>query len=399
MAEKPNKRKIKSRKRLTEQERYQIEYMWNQEQLTQVEIANRIGITQSSLSRELQRGNTIDLSNFDRRTLSALDSHARIQYSAQRAQYIVMKNRTKLTGRTRLNDDVKEMIEHWINVEHWTADQIVAANVLDIEVSAETIRSWARKGLINVRQHRHRRSLTPKEQVIAETQRARQREIHRLREELKLKGVLVRHSIYDRSELANSRKQFGHWEIDLVMPAKMNNNKYLDTSAIMTFTERKTRYTALVLVPSKQAADVVAAFDVFWQRYGQAVRSITADNGSEFISFEFMRHVQKDLKVKLYYATPSAPQQRGSNENRNRKLREFYPKGTTFKDLKQAQLDAVADKMNNMPLTQALNGNQPIKLFTKEYNKMQRYRRAYEKRKQKMLEKKLAQDNTLDDAR
>ena len=58
----------------------------------------------------------------------------------------------------------------------------------------------------------------------------------------------------------------------------------------------------------------------------------------------------------------------------------------SFRDVKQRQLDAVASKMNDMPLRQALDGNRPTVVFAKEYKTMQRYRRAYEKRKQKMLE-------------
>jgi IS30 family transposase len=130
------------------------------------------------------------------------------------------------------------------------------------------------------------------------------------------------------------------------------------------------------------------AFRLFYERYGKAVRTITADNGSEFISWDFLEYVQKELKIKLYYATPSSPQQRGSNENRNRKLRDWYPKGTSFKDVKQRQLDEVASKMNAMPLRQALDGKRPMVVFEQEYKAMQRYRRAYEKRKQRMLEER-----------
>ncbi|MBZ5989023.1 IS30 family transposase, partial [Leuconostoc gasicomitatum] len=247
----------------------------------------------------------------------------------------------------------------------------------------------ARKGLIDIRKHKyHRQNGTPKERAVAQTRRAKEREIARLREQLKNDGELVRHSIFDRSQVVESRKQFGHWEIDLVLPAKMNNQRYQDTTAIMTFTERKTRFTALVLVRSKKSSDMVEAFKLFYERYGKAVRTITADNGSEFISWDFLEYVQKELKIKLYYATPSSPQQRGSNENRNRKLRDWYPKGTSFKDVKQRQLDEVASKMNAMPLRQALDGKRPMVVFEQEYKAMQRYRRAYEKRKQRMLEVK-----------
>lgn len=78
---------------------------------------------------------------------------------------------------------------------------------------------------------------------LAKNQRARQREIARLRENLQKSGELVRHSIYDRSSVVAKRKQFGHWEIDLVLPMKKNNGQYQDHSAIMMVVERKTRFT------------------------------------------------------------------------------------------------------------------------------------------------------------
>lgn len=132
---------------------------------------------------------------------------------------------------------------------------------------------------------------------------------------------------------------------------------------------------------------MIEAFKLIYERYGKAVRTITADNGSEFISWDFLEYVQKELKIKLYYCTPSSPHQRGSNENRNGKLRDWFPKGTSFKPVKQRQLDEVSDKMNAMPMRIALQGKSPIELFDKEYKTMQRYRRAYEKRKLKQRSK------------
>ncbi|MCK8605773.1 IS30 family transposase [Leuconostoc citreum] len=390
--EKQRKRKFKAR--MTENDRYMIEYLWNTEKMSQSDIARKLGRSQSSIARELNKGNTLDFDNLDRRTLLNMDIHARIKYSAQRAQFMTLQSQPTVGQGLKLTDDVKDMIEYWINVEHWTPEQIIAGKVLDIDISVSSIYNWERRGLIEIKKHKYHTKHTPKERQMIESRRAKQREIHRLREELKHKGELVRHSIYERSQVVDKRKQFAHWEIDLVLPSKMNNKRYLDTTAIMTFTERKTRFTALSLVKSKHTSDVLDAFKVFWEKYGKAVRTITADNGSEFISWDFLEHVQKDLGVKLYYATPSAPQQRGTNKNRNRKLRDWYPKGTSFKDVTQQQLDEVAFKMNNLPLTRALDGKRPLDVFDSEYKTMQRYRRAYEKRKLKMLEeKKASQDN------
>ncbi|MGR8828623.1 IS30 family transposase [Leuconostoc citreum] len=379
--ETPKKRKRQPH--INENQRHMIEYLWNIEKMTQADIARRLGYTPSSILRELHRGNTLDFSHLDRRTLLNMDIHARIKYSAQRGQYIATKKRFRMGQGLLLTPELKELIEHWINVEHWTPEQI-AGNVQDVDVSSSTIRDWSKRGLINIRTHKyHRQDGSPKQRELAKNQRARQREIARLRENLQKSGELVRHSIYDRSPVVAKRKQFGHWEIDLVLPMKQNNGQYQDHSAIMTIVERKTRFYALIKVKSKQSKDMIEAFKLFYERYGKAVRTITADNGSEFISWDFLEYVQKELKIKLYYCTPSSPHQRGSNENRNGKLRDWFPKGTSFKPVRQKQLDEVADKMNAMPMRIALQGKSPIELFDTEYKTMQRYRRAYEKRKLK----------------
>ncbi len=78
--------KRKCQPRLNENQRHMIEYLWNIEKMTQADIARRLGYTPSSILRELHRGNTLDFSHLDRRTLLNMDIHARIKYSAQRGQ-------------------------------------------------------------------------------------------------------------------------------------------------------------------------------------------------------------------------------------------------------------------------------------------------------------------------
>lgn len=382
-----NEQKRQSRKRISENERYMIEHLWNNEHWSQVEIGRKLGFSQGTIGRELQRGNVLDFTYLDRRTLLNMNIYARIKYSAMRGQYVAIKNKSQVGLQTLLTPQLKELIETWVNVEHWTPEQI-AGNVQDVDVSASSIRSWARRGLIDIRTHKYnKKKLTSNEQKIRDSQRARERELQRLRNKLLENGDLVRHSIYDRPPVVDKRQQFGHWEIDLVLPRKNNNGKQRDDTAIMTIVERKTRFMSLIKLRSKQTADVIDGFNLFIERYGQGVRTITADNGVEFTSWGFLEHVQQKLGIKIYYASPSAPHQRGTNENRNRKLREFYPKGTSFIRVTQKMLDETAERMNTMPMRMALNNKAPIEIFDSEYKAMQRYKRAYEKRKLKLAEK------------
>ncbi|MCT3039642.1 IS30 family transposase, partial [Leuconostoc mesenteroides] len=107
-------------------------------------------------------------------------------------------------------------------------------------------------------------------------------------------GILVRHSIYERPPKINTRRQFGHWEIDLVLPAKGKNGEINDKSAILTLVERKTRFYVLVKIDSKQSFDVIKGFRYFYKNYGKWVRTITADNGIEFMSWDFLEVVQQE---------------------------------------------------------------------------------------------------------
>ena len=153
--------KRKRQPRLNENQRHMIEYLWNIEKMTQADIARRLGYTPSSILRELHRGNTLDFSHLDRRTLLNMDIHARIKYSAQRGQYIALKKRSKMGTGLKLTPELKEIIETWVNVEHWTPEQI-AGNVQDVDVSASVIRLWSRQGLINIRKQKyHRQNGTP----------------------------------------------------------------------------------------------------------------------------------------------------------------------------------------------------------------------------------------------
>ncbi|MCM0582727.1 IS30 family transposase [Weissella diestrammenae] len=373
---------IKTRRpKLNQSERLLIEHMWNVDQFSQSEIARRMNRDQGIISRELQKGNTVDFGQFSRKELLNLPIHARIKYSAFRAEYISKKRSFRYGQNTKLTPELQELIEHWINVEKWTPEQI-AGNVPDVEVSASTIRQWARRGQIHINVGT-RRNGSKVDKERDKTLREKQQELARLRQKLVESGDLVKHSIFDRPKTIEKRTQFGHWEIDLVLPAKTKDEVQFDNTAIMTFVERKSRFYTLIKIENKRADSVIKGFDLFYKRYGSMCRSITADNGIEFVSWTFLEHVQRELGVKIYYATPSSPHERGSNERKNRELRKYLPKGNTFRNINQPKLDALSDKINMKPMLQALNGKVPADVFEIEYTKLARNRRAYAKRKQK----------------
>lgn len=176
-----------------------IEHLWNNEHWSQVEIGRKLGFSQGTIARELQRGNVLDFTHLDKRTLLNMNIYARIKYSAMRGQYVAIKNKTQVGSQTLLTPQLKELIEAWVNVEHWTPEQIVEAHVSDIEVSASTIRNQPKQGKIYLRPYyRKRANNTDAKKVKIKTQYQKQRETDRLRSKLKSQVILVRHSIYER---------------------------------------------------------------------------------------------------------------------------------------------------------------------------------------------------------
>jgi IS30 family transposase len=152
-------------------------------------------------------------------------------------------------------------------------------------------------------------------------------------------------SITERPKEANERTEQGHWEIDLVIGKK--NTK----AAILTLVDRKNRKSLYVLVRNKTQREVIAAIKRARRRVGgnfeQVFKTITADNGSEFLDSGAMKKAAKCDEV--YYAHPYSSWERGSNENGNRILRRFVPKGTDIGKMSVEELQQIEDWVNNYP--------------------------------------------------
>jgi IS30 family transposase len=146
-------------------------------------------------------------------------------------------------------------------------------------------------------------------------------------------------SIRERPPEAADRALPGHWEGDLLMGAGQ--------TVVATLVERHSRYVHLVQVTSKETAVVVGALIREVRRLpGALIETLTWDRGHEL-----QQHARFTMAtdVQVYFCDPRSPWQRGSNENTNGLLRQYFPKGTRLDGYTQTDLDAVAQRLNTRP--------------------------------------------------
>lgn len=156
-------------------------------------------------------------------------------------------------------------------------------------------------------------------------------------------------SIIERPEEIEYRRDFGHWELDTVV------GKARTKAALLVLTERKTRYELIFKLESKTEQAVIEVLDKLERKLGKKrfrriFKTITCDNGSENLDHEGMeRSLTKGKRTKVYYAHPYSAWERGSNENANKLIRRFVPKGTDIGRLTHKEIKRIERWMNDYP--------------------------------------------------
>ena len=170
-------------------------------------------------------------------------------------------------------------------------------------------------------------------------------------------------SIRKRPKEVYSRKTFGHWELDTIVSGKTKGGCFA------TFIERKTRLYAAIKMPDRTAGSMEMAIKQTYSLLPNPSKvfiTATTDRGGEFACFE---NIERDLKVKLYFADPYCSHQRGSNEYGNGLLREFYPKGTNPTSVSEQELNHSLMLINNRP-RKCLGWISAVQAFAKEVSQL-----------------------------
>ena len=155
-------------------------------------------------------------------------------------------------------------------------------------------------------------------------------------------------SIEERPKEIESRDELGHWEMDLVLSCASS------TACLLTLTERKTREEIIIKLPNKKARTVRAAFNRLERitpNFREKFKSITTDNGSEFLEYEKLKKsaIGKGDRFKIYYCHSYSAWEKGSNENHNKMIRRWFPKGTDFSRVSKKEIKECQEWMNHYP--------------------------------------------------
>lgn len=332
MGQRESSTKPRRWEQLKEKDRYMIEAL-----AQQGKSAEKIGEALSpkrnrrTIDREIAQGMTVQLNS---------DLTERMVYLADVGQRKHDERQANKGRGLKIGSDHKlaEHIEGKIKNEKWSPDAIIG-NIKAEGLTFET--SICTKTLYNYIDRELFAGISNKDLWVKKEVKKRSYK--------KVRTVALNNkqgkSISERPKEVEERTEEGHWEIDLVV------GKQGTKPAILTLVERKTRASIYILIKNKTQKEVIRAVKRAWRRVGgdfrEVFKSITADNGSEFLDSEGIKKASKCGEV--YYAHPYSSWERGSNENGNRILRRFVPKGTDIGTLTEKALQRIEDWVNNYP--------------------------------------------------
>ncbi|NTV15793.1 MAG: IS30 family transposase [Desulfobulbaceae bacterium] len=292
---------------LAREQRYQISAL-KKAGHSQTKIAGLLGVHKSTISRELKR------------------NHGQRGYRPKQAHEL-SQQRQQDKPRSRISADT------WTTVER----------LLRLQWSPEQISGWLK---------RTNRGAISHEWIYLHiySDKAAGGDLHlhlrcqkkrRIRYGAKsVRGQLVdRQSIDDRPALVERRSRIGDWEVDTIIGKGHQQ-------AIVSLTERKARLALLAKVEQKTAAEVTRAIVRLLEPHAAKVHTLTSDNGKEFAKHQ---EIAKKLSAAFYFAHPYSSWERGTNENMNGLVRQYFPKNCELKTVTDKEIQIVMHRLNNRP--------------------------------------------------
>jgi len=304
-----------------------------------------------TIERELQRGRVKHLDTYLR------PKHV---YSSDRGQEVHDLNATARGPALKLgkNHRTAEFMRLRI-VEHKESPDVVASRMCQAgmpgAVCTRTLYRYIEQGVIPG---------VTNESLWEKRKRAK---LRKRRPTRVIKRLARGSSIEKRPAGAETREEFGHWEMDLITGPTRGSG-----AALLTLVERKHRHAIIRKLPDKTQASVSRAIRSLERHYGskrfcKIFKSITTDNGSEFLDFQALEasDLCSSQRTRIFYAHAYSAWERGSNENANRMIRRFVAKGYDIGRLTREAVASVEAWINDYP-RRILAYMTPLELFNKE---------------------------------
>lgn len=299
-------------RQLTQEERYMIGQLRRQG-CTLGQMAKLMGRSRSTIWREIQRNACHNNDGAYRPSHAQERTNGRRRRSRRGSHFAAWE---------------WYLIEQLLIDEQWSPEQLSGVLKREgVQISYQTIyrhirRDWKRGGMLwqQLRQHYRRRK-----RHYGPDRRGRKQD---------------KRMIDERPAAVDARQEMGHWEVDTVQGAAW------EKPCVVTLVERVTGLLLVERVPDRTTRSVNKALIRAIKRSPLPVITITADNGTEFHGY---REVEVATGVIVYFARPHHPWERGTNENTNGLLRQYWPKRQPMSGLTQAKCNTVADKLNNRP--------------------------------------------------
>jgi IS30 family transposase len=323
-------------KHLTERERYKIEgYLKDKKKAWQ--IAELLGKSERTIQREIKRG-----------TVTLLDSELREYkaYCADTAQRKYYENASNKGRAYKIGNDHKlvEYIERKIIDEKYSPDAVIGRikleeNEFKTTICTKTLYNYIDAGLFLY--------LTNKDLPVKKDRK--KRAYRNTRVALKnLKGT----SIEERPKEIENRDEYGHWEMDCVVGGQKKGK-----AVLLVLSERKSREEIIFKMKGKTQECVKRAIDSLerklgYKQFAEIFKTITVDNGSEFLDFNGIETSVKrkgETRTKVFYAHPFSSWERGTNENTNKLIRRFIPKGSCIDEIPISMIKYIENWLNNYP--------------------------------------------------
>ena len=304
---------------LTQGQRYQI-YALRKTKHSLSEIAAVIGVHKSSVSRELKR------------------NRGKRGYRPQQAHELTLERRPKAVP--RLTAEVWAVVEKLLR-EDWSPEQI--SGRLKREQGIRISHEWIYQHVLEDKRtggdlYKHLRC-----------QKKRRKRYGTYDRRGKLPNC---RSIEERPAIVSTRKRLGDWEVDTIIGRKHKQ-------AVVTLTERKSRFTLLAKVKQRTACAVRKQVCRILLSVKNKVRTLTSDHGKEFADHE---QIAETLNLKFYFAHPYAAWERGTNENTNGLLRQYFPKKSDFQAISNKKMEQAMSKLNFRPC-KSLRFKTPFQVF------------------------------------